>query len=83
MVLTPCVFAGRTLSLNFATSAAGYVRITLHGDGRSLQSCELFGDSLDRTVAFDTGEVASLAGRPVTMEIVLSDADIYSFKFGD
>ena len=81
IVLKPFIFAGRSLSVNFATSAAGYVRIKLSGQEKELHSGELFGDSLDRTVVFEEGEVAVLAGRPVTMEITMSDTDIYSFKF--
>lgn len=81
VVTKPFVYSGGRLSLNFATSAAGYVKIRLSGQHRELVSMELFGDSLDRTVVFDNGEVASLAGKPVTMEITLSDADLYSFKF--
>jgi hypothetical protein len=83
MVVTkPFVFTGESLSINFATSAAGYGRIRLLGADTTLESIELFGDSLDRLVEFQTGEVAALAGSPVTMEITMSDADIYSFQFG-
>jgi hypothetical protein len=67
----------------FATSAAGHIVIRLHADGETRRSCELFGDSLDRTVPFEDGDVASLAGKPVTMEIDMRDADIYSFRFDD
>ena len=83
VVTKPFTFAGRTLSINFATSAAGYVRIQLHGAGTTLTSCELFGDSLARRVVFEDGDVSQLAGRPVTMEIEMSDADVYSFKFDE
>ena len=81
LVLKPFRFEGRELSVNFKTSAAGSIKIALHGGGRTIQSCELFGDSLDRRVPFEKGDVASFAGLPVTMEITMSDADIYSFKF--
>ena len=83
VVTKPFVFKGGKLSINFATSAAGYVKVKLTGEDIELLSTELFGDSLDRTVVFDNGEAASLSGKPVTMEIFMSDADIYSFKFGD
>jgi|GEM_PF-542581 len=81
LVLKPFLFEGSSLSVNFATSAAGYIKIALHGGGRTIYSSELFGDSLDRRVTFEDGELASFAGIPVTMEITMSDADIYSFKF--
>jgi len=81
IVTKPFIFDGQSLSINFATSARGYLLIKLIGDGAVLESCELFGDSLDRRVPFENGAVASLAGKPVTMEITMRDADIYSFKF--
>ena len=83
VVTRPFVFEGQQLSINFATSAAGYMKITLRGPETTLDSEELFGDSLDRTVDFVSGDVSSLAGKPVTMEITMSDADIYSFRFQD
>ena len=81
VVTKPFIFDGCSLSINFATSAVGYVKIKLIGEGRELESCELFGDSLDRRVVFETGDMASLSGMPVRMEIFMRDADIYSFKF--
>lgn len=82
-VLTrPLVFTGQSLSLNLATSAKGYLRVRLHGADRTLESCELFGDSLDRRVPFAGGDLAELAGRPVRVEFLMSDADLYSFRFG-
>ena len=82
VVTKPFTYEGGNLSINFATSAAGCVRIALHGDGTTINSCELFGDSLDRRVVFEDGDAATLAGTPVTMEIEMSDADVYSFVFG-
>ena len=81
VVLEPFVFTGDTLSINFATSAAGYVKIRLRGGDTTLESIELFGDSLDRAVEFKEGGPAALSGKPVEMEIAMSDADIYSFQF--
>ena len=54
----------------------------LIGEGKALESCELFGDSLDRRVVFDGGEVAALAGTPVRLEMTMSDAEVYAFQFG-
>jgi hypothetical protein len=83
------VFAGRRLSFNFATSAGGYVKVELQdADGRPLpgfafDDCEeLFGDTIDRTVTWRNGRtVAALAGQPVRVRVVLSDADLYSLRF--
>ena len=81
VVTKPFIFAGQSLSINFATSAAGSLTIKLIGEGSMLESCEIFGDSPNRRVVFDDDAVASLAGKPVMMEITMRDADIYSFKF--
>lgn len=81
VVTRPLVFSGGELSLNFASSAAGYVRVRLTGEGQALESCELFGDSLDRRVSFTGGEVAALAGKPVRLEFTLRDADLYAMQF--
>ena len=81
----PLVFAGKELLVNFSTSARGRMFVTIRDDaGRSIRSLELFGDKVDRVVDFaDGGKVADFAGRPVTLEFEMSDADIYSFRFGD
>ena len=81
VITKPFVFDGDHLSINFATSAAGYIKIALKGENATLGSFELFGDSLNRRVVFEDGDLAFLAGKPVIMEIQMSDADIYSFKF--
>lgn len=80
VVTRPIVFEGREMELNFSTSARGYVYVRLHCGGRTLSSCELFGDSLERIVPFD-GDLAEFEGKEVTLEFVLSDADLYSFRF--
>lgn len=81
IVTKPFIFAGSRLSINFATSAIGYVKIGLVSERAALDSVELFGDSLDKTVVFEEGDVAALAGEPVVMHIEMSDADLYAFKF--
>jgi hypothetical protein len=82
-------FSGRNLTLNFATSAAGSIRVELQGaddrplPGFSLAECdELFGDTVDRTVTWaDRADVGAFAGKPVRLRMVLCDADLYSLKF--
>ncbi|REJ81446.1 MAG: hypothetical protein DWQ34_14615 [Planctomycetota bacterium] len=89
LVTKPFTFAGQSLSLNFATSAAGSLRVELQdADGTplpefTLDDCdELFGDTLDRTVTWqDRRDVSSLAGTPVRLRFVLQDADLFSFQF--
>jgi hypothetical protein len=89
-VLTkPLTFTGHSLSMNFASSAAGGVKVEIQDangkpmPGFTLSDCEEhFGDSLARTVVWKSGhDVSSLAGKPVRLLFVLKDADVYSFRF--
>ncbi len=81
LLTKPFIFTGSHLKLNFSTSAAGYVRVTLiREDGETARSCGLFGDRTDRTVNFDR-PLEEFAGRKVRMRFELSDADIYAFEF--
>ena len=88
-VSKPFTFAGRALSLNFATSAAGTLRIELQDEagqplpGFALADADpLFGDTLDRKASWgDRTDVSALAGRVIRMRVVMSDADLYSFQF--
>ncbi|MFO1446976.1 MAG: hypothetical protein U1F61_02265 [Opitutaceae bacterium] len=51
--------------------------------GYALGDCdELFGGTLDRTVTWQNrSEVGNLAGSPVRLRIVLTDADLCSLVF--
>lgn len=85
----PITFTGSRLSMNFATSAAGSIRVEIQDadgtpiDGFALVDCpDQFGDTIDGTVAWSNGaDVSSLAGQPVRLRFVLRDADLYSLKF--
>ena len=87
LITKPFTFSGRKLSLNFATSAAGAIRVELEDaaghalPGFSLgESDELFGDTLDRTVTWNgRSDVSGLAGKPVRLRVSLIGADLYSF----
>ena len=89
LITRPFVFDGDALTLNFATSAIGGVRVgieTADGDpiaGFALNDChELFGDEIDRTVGWkNDSDVSKLANKPVRLRFSLKDADLYSFRF--
>lgn len=89
LISKPFTFAGRKLSLNFSSSAAGGLRVELQTpDGKPIpgfrlnESAEIFGDSLDRTVSWKSPRnVGELAGQPVRLRVELKDADLYSFRF--
>ncbi len=89
LVTRPITFAGTGLSLNFATSAVGSVRVELQnpdGDpypGFALADCPpLFGDTVDRAVGWDGGDLSRLAGKPVRLRdlppALRSESDVVS-----
>jgi hypothetical protein len=41
----------------------------------------MFGDRVDSLVTFPKGKLAAFAGTSVRLEFVMSDADLYSFRF--
>lgn len=85
----PFVFAGRELSINFATSAAGGVRVELQqADGTPIpgftrdEAVEQIGNEIERVVTWKNGsDVSALAGQPVRLCFVIRDADLYAFQF--
>ena len=91
MTTKPFTFAGDELEINYATSAAGSIRIELQDEagvpipGYAAADCnELIGDEIERVVAWQGGmAMGTLAGKPVRMRFVMKDADIYSFRFRD
>lgn len=89
LITKPLKFTGSTLHLNFATSAAGSIRVELQDadgaaiKGLSLPDCnELFGDSQDRAVTWkDDASLGELSGKPVRLRFALNDADLYAIRF--
>jgi hypothetical protein len=89
LLTRPFVFAGAKLELNFATSAAGGLRVEIQDEagkpfaGHALADCpEMIGDDIARAVAWAGGsDVRSLAGKPVRLRFALQDADLYSLRF--
>jgi hypothetical protein len=77
------------LALNFATSAAGSIRVEIQDlDGKPLPGFALadcpphFGDTIERVVTWRGGsDVGALAGRPVRLRFALQDADLYAYQF--
>ena len=91
-VLTkPLTFGGAELVLNFATSAAGLVRVEVRGrsgkplPGFGLRDCDaMVGDHTGRAVTWrGSTDLSALAGRPVRLRFVLDDADLYSMQFSE
>jgi hypothetical protein len=85
----PLRFSGERLLVNFSTSAAGSIRVGLHGEdgaaleGYSTADCpEIFGDQIERTVKWQGGaDLSAVEGKVVRLRFLLKDADLYSFRF--
>lgn len=88
-ITKPLVFAGRELSLNFSTSAAGGVKVGFEDangkpvPGFGLEECVMqIGNELDRKVTWKSGaDVSTLAGKTLRLRFSMKDADIFSFQF--
>ena len=82
-------FSGNELLLNYATSAAGNVRVEIQNpDGNPVSgfaledSREIAGDEIEHSVAWKIGtDVSSLEGKPIRLRFVMKDADLYSIRF--
>ena len=89
MLTRPLVFSGDRLVINYATSAAGSLRVEVQDmEGRpvpgfSLAECrEIIGDEIERRVTWEgRPDLGQLSGKPVRMRFVMKDADLYSMRF--
>ncbi|NLE38573.1 MAG: hypothetical protein GX621_11160 [Pirellulaceae bacterium] len=89
MLTKPLTFEGKRLSLNFATSAAGGIRVEIQDaqgkpiPGYTLDDAdEVIGNEIDRSVRWRGKEdVSPLAGQPIRLRFVMKDADLYALKF--
>lgn len=85
----PLTFDGDELLLNYATSAAGSVRVEIQqADGTPVPGFALqdatpaFGDQIESPAHWSAGsDVSSLKGQTVRLRIVLDDADLFSLRF--
>ena len=91
MVTVPFTYTGDHLVLNYATSAAGEVKVELQDakgnplPGFTFDDCDvLIGDRVDGAVTWHGQKsLARYIGKPVRLSFKLMDADIYSFRFPD
>jgi hypothetical protein len=89
LITKPFTFSGKALTMNFASSVAGGIRVEMQdASGKPLpgfaleDSEEHFGDSIERTVFWKNGsDVISLAGKTIRLRFALKDADLYAIKF--
>jgi endonuclease YncB( thermonuclease family) len=95
LVTKPIVFTGKTLVLNYSTSAMGSIRIEILDEaGHPLpgflleDSPVLYGDKIAQVVPWkhpqgrtDRSPFSRLAGKPVRFRFVMRDADLFSIQF--
>ena len=88
LVTRPVLLEGDSLRLNYATSAAGSLRVEIQEEsGRPLPGYALeemdpvYGDRLDAPVAWRTGgDLSGLRDNPVRLRVVLQDADLFALR---
>lgn len=88
-VTKPLTFEGKELVINYATSAAGSIRVEIQdASGRPISgfalddALEIYGDEIERTVAWKTGtDMSGLSSKPVRLRFVMKDADLYAMRF--
>ena len=89
MLTRPFRFDGSELLVNYATSAAGSIRIELRDEtdaainGFALDDCDLIiGDDVDRAVTWKgNADVSRTAQWPIRLRFAMKDADLYSLRF--
>ena len=89
LVTKPIRFQGSQLALNFATSAAGSVRVEVQSEagaplpGFALADCgPLYGNTVDRPIAWTGGRsLSDIAGQAVRLRFVLQDAEVFAYQF--
>ena len=89
MVTKEFTFSGQSLSLNYATSAAGEITVEIMTPSRQpiegfrASDCEaIIGNEISRVVKWNgKADLTELAGRPIRLRFALKDADLFSLKF--
>ncbi|MDP6778764.1 MAG: hypothetical protein QGI83_18560, partial [Candidatus Latescibacteria bacterium] len=89
LLTRPLVYDGDLLEINYATSAAGGLKVGLVDGldrevaGFSTEDCEeIYGDEISRIVTWAAGQrVSASAGRPVRLRFQMHEADLFSFRF--
>jgi len=88
-VTRPLIVKGNRLMLNFATSAAGSIRVEVQDaagkplPGYALEDAqELVGNEISKAVRWKSGDVLHGADKqPIRLRFVMQDADIFALRF--
>lgn len=80
----PFIFKGHFLNINYSTSAAGHVKVSLLDESgfKLMESNIMYGDEIFEKVKFDK-TLKDYEGCPIRLSFELKDADIYAIKFGE
>jgi hypothetical protein len=89
LLTKPLTFSGKELVLNFATSAAGGIRVEIQdAAGKALpghalaDAVETIGNETGRVVRWRSGsDLGALAGKPVRLRFVMRDARLFAIQF--
>ncbi len=85
----PLLFSGNQLVLNYATSAAGSLRVEVQDEagtplpGFGLDEFdELYGDELDAVAHWNgNADLSDLQGRPIRLRFTMQEADVFALRF--
>lgn len=89
-VTKPFRFSGKKLRLNYATSAAGGIRVGIVGDGTGWPACDfssedcdlIYGNELDREVSWrGESDLSRFEGKMIRLKFEMKDADLYAIQF--
>lgn len=87
MATRPLTFSGKTLRLNYATSAVGSVEVEIQdASGKPIEGFALsdmpplYGDELDAAIQWKGGDLSTLSDKPVRFRFVLKDADLFALR---
>lgn len=91
LLTKPIRFSGKSLALNFASSAAGGIRVEIADEegkslpGYALNDCPpVFGDAHARVVTWKGGaDLSALAGKAVRLRFEMKDADLFAYRFAE
>ncbi len=89
MITKPFTFKGDDLFLNFATSAAGEIKVGILDEngkaisGYAVDDClVIVGNEINKKVSWgDKTKLNSLEGKTIRLRFIMKDADLYAMKF--
>lgn len=88
-VTKPFTFTGKTLEINYSTSAAGEIEVEIEDESGNPvpgytreMSGPIIGNEIKRVVSWaGNTDVSPMAGKEIRLHFYMKDADLYSFKF--